>query len=97
MFHFRPINDSLMPFTPTYSPVRHAPATAGTQLATTCRYARYAEPLPPRPTANYSLLTANSSFTFSAIHGVPHLNYDFPHFISSNAFNITLSVLLTTG
>ena len=66
MFHFRPINDSLMPFTPTYSPVRHAPATAGTQLATTCRYARYAEPLPPRPTANYSLLTANSSFAFSA-------------------------------
>ena len=32
-----------MPATPTYSPVPHVPATARTQLATTCRYARYAE------------------------------------------------------
>ena len=82
-----------------YSPVSHAPATAGTQLAPTRRYVRYAgthcphtygvrvcscaaiatEPCRPTAcagehpnpsayttTAHYSLLTANSSYTFSA-------------------------------
>ena len=92
MFHFRPINDSLMPFTPTYSPVRHAPATAGTQLATTCRYARYAEPLPPRPTANYSLLTANSSFTFSAKERDPETGLSY---FGSRYYSSDLSVWLS--
>ena len=92
-----------MPTTPTYSPVPHAPATAGTQSAPAWRYAQYAEPHPvqplkglpgtratdvsyralapggagfcyrictgtseSRPTAHYSLLTANSTYTFSA-------------------------------
>ena len=38
-----------MPASLTYSPAPHAPATAGTQLAPTCGYARYAEihPVPP--------------------------------------------------
>ena len=38
-----------MPATPTYSPFFHALATARTQLATTCRYARYAEIRPVQP------------------------------------------------
>ena len=52
-----------MPTTLTYNPPsQQKPAK---HLRTyTCRYVRYVEPLPPRPTANYSLLTANSSFTF---------------------------------
>lgn len=38
-----------MPATHTYSPNPHAPATAGTQVATTRRYARYAETHPVQP------------------------------------------------
>ena len=38
-----------MPAIPTYSLISHAPATARTQLATTCRYARYAEIHPVQP------------------------------------------------
>ena len=118
--YLRPIKNS-MSNTRTYSPVRHVPATAVTQLATTRRCAQYAEiyPLQPlkghqkpraasvsypasvpsghagcglalsyrasspdgeslpfgieenpsvtsAPTANYSLLTADWTFTFSA-------------------------------
>ena len=38
-----------MPAIPTYSPISHVLATARTQLAPTCGYARYAEihPVPP--------------------------------------------------
>ena len=38
-----------MPATPTYSPILHAPATAGTRLAPMRRYARYAETHPVQP------------------------------------------------
>ena len=38
-----------MPAIPTYSLISYAPATARTQLATTCRHARYAETRPVQP------------------------------------------------
>ena len=38
-----------MSSSPTYSPIRHTPATARTQLATTCKHARYTETHPVQP------------------------------------------------
>ena len=81
-----------MPFTPTYSPL--TPQTYAECLRiNTRRYARYAEPLPPRPTANYSLLTANWSFTFSAKERDPEtgLSYFGSRYYSSD-LSIWLSV-----
>ena len=51
---------------PTYSPARHAPATARTQLAPTCRHTRYAE------TEVSSVLVGSS-----AIHCYSSLSYTF--------------------
>ena len=56
--------------TSTYCPIHHAPATARTQLAPTCKYARYAE-IQPHPTAFQSILNSeflihNWTYTFSA-------------------------------
>ena len=76
-----------------FSPLLHAPATARTQLATTCRSAEIHYPDASQPTANYSLLTANSSFTFSAKERDPEtgLSYFGSRYYSSD-LGIWLSV-----
>ena len=57
--YFCPIKNP-MPAIPTYNPFPHAPATAGTQLATTRRYARYAETHPVHPLKGLQELRAAS-------------------------------------
>ena len=59
-----------MPATPTYSPVFPIPATARTQLAPTCRYAKYAETRPLQPLKGLlETLTASVSYRASVPAG----------------------------
>ena len=61
----RPLNTPL-PTTPTYSPVPHAPATAGTQSAPAWRYAQYAEPHPVQPLKGLRI-TRTASVSYHAL------------------------------
>ena len=93
-FRIRPIKN---PMPTTFSYRLLIPQKPTDCLRTnTCLRARYAEihdSVSPRPTANYSLLTANSSFTFSAKERDPEtgLSYFGSRYYSSD-LSIWLSV-----